>query len=102
MVMALPSPLNSTKRYSFSRNCRHEFSVVHTLTMFFCTFVEAHKPYQSLMIINIERGKKRPTAHHKLRYKEPKARDGKHKIDNGQREMGLQRKERSAVVLAQL
>lgn len=27
--------------------------------MFFCTFVEAHKPYQSLMIIDIVRGKKK-------------------------------------------
>lgn len=45
---------------------------------------------------------KRPTAHHKLSYKEPKACDGKHEIDIGQREMGLQRKVRSAVVLAQL
>ena len=27
--------------------------------MFFCTFVAAHKPYQSLMIIDIERKKKK-------------------------------------------
>lgn len=72
--------------------------------MFFCTFVAAHKPYQSLMIIDIERKKKKksPTAHHKLSYKEPKACDGKHKIDIGQRKMGSQRKARSAVVLATL